>query len=148
MSQTTTFAGRARQLLLIMIATLAALVAVSAPAGAVELTSTTTVISTSVRPNAANCSPGISSADCSAAATVYNFATSHNYSPPSGYSGGSVYENTTGLLPAGGNYREYDIYKVKPRASERLVIDIDNPEGNSWFTPDHYDSFVQFYLEA
>lgn len=94
---------------------------------------------------ATNCSPGIPAKDCGPAEYVYHFAVSHNYAAPPGLKGNGQYRNENGLLPAGGDYREYRLYS-SPGSSERLVIDRNSPEGNSWFTNDHYASFVQFYL--
>lgn len=92
-----------------------------------------------------NCSPGVPEKDCRAAEVVYKFAVSHNYAAPPGLKGNAEYSNNTGRLPAGGDYREYRLHST-PGSAERLVIDRDNPEGNSWFTHDHYQTFVQFYL--
>lgn len=92
-----------------------------------------------------NCSPGVPAKDCPTAADVYNFAVSHNFNPPPHLKGGGRFEDKFGLLPAGGDYLEYRLYPT-PGSTERLVIDRSNPGGNSWFTPDHYASFVQFYL--
>lgn len=58
-----------------------------------------------------------------------------------------MYRNSTGLLPAGGDYVEYRLYDT-PGSEPRLVIDKSNPAGNSWYTADHYQHFVQFYLLA
>jgi hypothetical protein len=93
----------------------------------------------------ANCSPGIPEKDCQTAAFVYRFVVSHGYTPPRNLKGGKRYENNTGLLPSGGDYLEYRLYQT-PGSSERLVIDRNNPEGNSWFTNIHYKKFTQFYL--
>ena len=98
----------------------------------------------------AGCSPGVPAYDCAAAISTYEFVTTHNYSPRAGMSGGKVYRNGTGELPAGGDYREFDIYprNATGRTAERLVIDVGNPAGNSWYTPQHFapGSFVQFYV--
>jgi guanyl-specific ribonuclease Sa len=97
---------------------------------------------------AASCSPGVPAQHCGQATIIYNFVVSHNYSPPAGYQGGGVYGNTNGLLPPpSGQYREYRLYTT-PGSAQRLVIDDANPGGNSWFTPDHYATFAQFYLLA
>jgi hypothetical protein len=98
----------------------------------------------------ANCSPGIPASDCQATMNTYNFLTTHNFATPPGLSGNKPYQNSTGLLPAGGAYLEYDIYPPGPngRLSQRLVVDRNNTPGNSWFSPDHYDSFSQFYTLA
>jgi ribonuclease len=94
---------------------------------------------------AANCSPGVPEKDCRTAEYVYTFVVSHNYAAPPGLKGNKPFIDEFGLLPAGGDYREYRLYGT-PHSAERLVIDRTNPEGNSWFTGDHYASFVQFYL--
>lgn len=94
----------------------------------------------------AACSPGVPAQHCQAAIATYEFVISHSGAAPPGHAGNRPYRNDTGLLPAGGAYSEYDIYpRSGPRGGERLVIDRNNPEGNSWFTADHYVSFVQFY---
>jgi hypothetical protein len=77
---------------------------------------------------------------CEAALFVYDFAISHNYSPPPGYKGGGVYRNTNGLLPPGGDYLEYRIYTT-PGSAERIVIDRNTDD--AWFTGDHYASFEE-----
>ncbi len=57
---------------------------------------------------------------------------------------GSTFQNRERLLPdrEGGYYREYTV--VTPgsddRGARRLVIGAD---GDTWYTRDHYDSFVQ-----
>lgn len=115
---------------------------------AVGSTSTTaTALATTPGHKTANCSPGVPEKDCRTAEYVYKFAVSHNYAAPKGLEGNGEYRNETGLLPAGGDYREYRLYSRRG-SSERLVIDRNNPEGNSWYTNDHYQpgSFVQFYL--
>jgi hypothetical protein len=97
----------------------------------------------------ATCSPGVPIEHCGAAAYVYSFAVSHNWSPPPGLAGNGPYRNSDGQLAAGGSYFEYRLYST-PGSMERLVIDKDNPAGNTWFTATHYSlgSFVQFYLLA
>jgi guanyl-specific ribonuclease Sa len=92
-----------------------------------------------------NCSPGVPEKDCPTATYVYQFVVSHNFTPPTNLKGGGRFEDKFGLLPAGGDYLEYRLYQL-PGSPERLVIDRSNPDGNSWFTGDHYASFVQFYL--
>ena len=105
---------------------------------------------THVASELANCSPGIPATDCQATMNTYNFVTTHNFAAPPGLSGNKPYQNSTGLLPAGGAYLEYDIYPPGPngRLSQRLVVDRNNTQGNSWFSPDHYGSFSQFYILA
>ena len=92
------------------------------------------------------CASDIPEEHCKAAAFVYEFVLSHNYSPPPGYKGGSAYNNETGLLPPGGDYLEYRIYTT-PGSAERLVFDRKrSAPDNAWFSGDHYASFQQFYL--
>ncbi|WP_420807881.1 ribonuclease domain-containing protein [Amycolatopsis antarctica] len=97
----------------------------------------------------ANCSPGVQPQDCNAAAFVYNYALSHNFNGPPNHKA-HPYGNTDGQLPAGGDYITYDIYVTTPRSDQRIVIDKNNPSGNSWYTHDHYEpgSFYQFFLVA
>jgi len=92
-----------------------------------------------------NCSPGVPEKHCPTAIHVYNFVVSHNFAAPPNLKGNLPYRDDFGKLRPGGDYREYRLYRT-PGSSERLVIDRSNPEGNSWFTEDHYDNFVQFYL--
>lgn len=77
---------------------------------------------------------------CAAALYVYEFAVSHNYSPPPGLRGGSVFRNTNGKLPPGGDYLEYRIYST-PGSAERIVIDRNT--NDAWFTGDHYATFEE-----
>lgn len=100
-------------------------------------------------PNAvtiASCSAGIPAGDCQTAIYVYNFVVSHNFAAPAGLKGGSEYLNTTGLLPPPvTRYQEYRLYS-DPGNEPRLVIDIGNTGSGSWYTGDHYASFVQFFI--
>jgi len=78
------------------------------------------------------------------ARNILKFIKTHRGTPPKGYKGGKIYENKTGKLPADGKYKEYDIDpKVRgvDRPSERIVIDENT--GRAWYTPDHYESFVE-----
>ena len=54
-----------------------------------------------------------------------------------------VFENRDGLLPKRGEYREYtvDTPGMSHRAKRRIVIDIKS--GRTYYTDDHYDSFVE-----
>ena len=73
---------------------------------------------------------------------VADYARTHNDSPPPGYKGNRVYENDNQALPEGGDYREYDIdpnVRGTPRNAERIVVDRNT--GESWYTPDHYNTF-------
>ncbi len=72
-------------------------------------------------------------------------------SPLPGYKGGSVFQNSDGLLPGvdgAGNaitYREWDVnpyVKGVNRGPERLVTSSD---GSAYYTGDHYDSFLQIW---
>lgn len=126
-----------------------ALLLFGTPAVAADLTpathAKTTAASTAEAPQ---CVPGgcenlppsctIPQEHCEAALFVYDFAVTHNYSPPPGYKGGSAYHNTNGLLPPNGNYLEYRIYTT-PGSAERIVIDRNTDD--VWFTGDHYASF-------
>ena len=75
-----------------------------------------------------------------AAFKARDWAQGHNWSPIPGQRGNKKYENSTGLLLQGGDYVEYDIDGNKPRGSERVVVD--KKTGKSWYTNDHYNSFV------
>ncbi|GIV19570.1 MAG: hypothetical protein KatS3mg023_1321 [Armatimonadota bacterium] len=72
------------------------------------------------------------------------YLKTHNWAPPRGYKGGRVFQNREGKLPACGNYREYDIHpyvKGQNRGTERIVVDINT--GRAWYTPDHYETFIE-----
>jgi guanyl-specific ribonuclease Sa len=89
----------------------------------------------------------IAAEDCPHILEVYHFVLDHNWSPPPGLKGGKPYLNTNGKLPPG-DYREYDIYPAPAgggRGPKRLVMDKNDPVGNSWYTADHYVGFVSFY---
>lgn len=77
---------------------------------------------------------------------TYNYVRAHNGSPPPGYKGNRVYQNWNRLLPAGGDYREYDIdpnIRGLNRNQRRIVIEANT--GQAWYTPDHYmATFVRF----
>ncbi|WP_165437878.1 ribonuclease domain-containing protein [Streptococcus ruminantium] len=67
--------------------------------------------------------------------------------PPEGYKGGKIYNNTPKggeqKLPAGINYKEYDVHpKIKgvTRGTERVVI---GDDGSVWYTDDHYETFMR-----
>jgi hypothetical protein len=92
------------------------------------------------------CHPRIPDADCQAAVFVYEFALTHNWSPPKGYAGGKAFVDRNGSLPSGGNYKEYDIYPKPPpnsggRSGKRIVIDVDTQA--MFYTADHYVTFVK-----
>jgi ribonuclease T1 len=64
--------------------------------------------------------------------------------PPKDYEGGWTFENREGKLPQGGDYREFDIDPKIPgtgRNAERIVLDMNN--GRAWYTPNHYNTFVE-----
>jgi ribonuclease T1 len=76
------------------------------------------------------------------AVEVYEFVI-RNGKAPKGYVGGRVWHNREHRLPAGGNYREYDVnpkVKGKNRGAERIIVDIDRKSG--WYTGDHYRTFI------
>jgi ribonuclease T1 len=75
---------------------------------------------------------------------ILKFIKQHHGSPPPGYKGGKIYKNTTGKLPQGGKYKEYDVDpKVQGmrRTAERIVVDENT--GRAWYTPDHYNTFIE-----
>jgi hypothetical protein len=108
-------------------------------------TSTSAALAMTPERSTASCSPGVPEKHCLTAMYVYNFVVSHGYAAPPSLKGNLPYRDDFGQLPAGGDYREYRLYRT-PGSEERLVIDRNNPEGNSWFTENHYIDFVQFYL--
>ncbi|MEK6803377.1 MAG: ribonuclease domain-containing protein [Nitrospirota bacterium] len=62
--------------------------------------------------------------------------------PPPGYVGGRTFQNRERVLPRG-RYREYDVRPKVPgknRGAERIVID--QRTGKSYYTADHYRTFV------
>lgn len=64
-------------------------------------------------------------------------------SPPPGYVGGRPFQNRESRLPRG-QYREYDVNPKVPgqnRGPERLVIE--QRTGKTYYTKDHYRTFVQ-----
>ena len=75
---------------------------------------------------------------------LVDYHKGHNFTPPTGISGNSIYENRTNLLPEGGNYHEYDLSpkaQGDPRGTERIVIDKTTNE--IWYTNDHYEHFIK-----
>lgn len=99
------------------------------------------------------CPPSMSTYDCDGATRTFlkafgAAAYGSGWVGTTGYPGGTVYQNVTGLLPSPfGTYREYDIHPPQPdgeRGLRRIVIDDGYPE-NSYFTDDHYDSFISFF---
>jgi hypothetical protein len=90
------------------------------------------------------CHPRIPQADCDAAVHVYEYATSHNFTPPPGYKGKKGYRNDPPRLPTGTFYYEYDLYPVPAaggRDGKRIVIDRNTLVMH--YTADHYRTFVQ-----
>jgi YD repeat-containing protein len=73
---------------------------------------------------------------------IANFVEKHAV-PPAGYEGGGKFENRNGELPAGGQYKEYDVNASvagkarKGRGTERLVRD--SKTGAWYYTDSHYD---------
>lgn len=75
------------------------------------------------------------------------FVRTHNWSPPPNYKGDRVFQNREGKLPAGGDYREFDIdscIRGQKRGPERIVVDTKN--GRAWYTPDHYNTFIEMQI--
>lgn len=75
---------------------------------------------------------------------ILQYLKTHNWTLPQGYKGGRVFQNREGKLPACGNYREYDIHpyvKGQNCGPERIVVDINT--GRAWYTPDHYQTFIE-----
>ena len=66
-----------------------------------------------------------------------------NGRPPRGYVGDRVWQNREHRLPAGGDYREYDVHpKIRGvnRGPERIIVD--RTAGKGWYTGDHYRTFI------
>ena len=62
---------------------------------------------------------------------------------PRGYVGDRIWQNRERRLPAGGDYREYDVHpKIRGvnRGPERIIVD--RAAGKGWYTADHYRTFV------
>ena len=67
----------------------------------------------------------------------------NNGTPPSGYKGGKIFQNSDKKLPEGTTYKEYDVnpnIAGQNRGSERIVIGND---GTVWYTNDHYETFLK-----
>ena len=61
--------------------------------------------------------------------------------PPDGYVGGRVFQNREGHLPAGGDYREFDVDPHQgDRNAERIIVEWNTKK--AWYTADHYQTFV------
>jgi ribonuclease T1 len=64
-----------------------------------------------------------------------------NGQAPEGYVGGRTFENREGRLPAGGDYREFDVDPHNgPRNAQRLIIEWNSKK--AWYTGDHYQTFI------
>jgi ribonuclease T1 len=62
---------------------------------------------------------------------------------PRGYVGDRVWQNRERRLPAGGDYREYDVHpkhRGVNRGPERIIVD--RTAGKGWYTADHYRTFI------
>jgi guanyl-specific ribonuclease Sa len=61
--------------------------------------------------------------------------------PPEGYVGGRVFQNREGHLPAGGDYREFDVDPhLGNRNAERIIVEWNSKK--AWYTADHYQTFI------
>lgn len=61
--------------------------------------------------------------------------------PPEGYVGGRTFENRENRLPAGGDYREFDVDPHHgQRNADRLIIEWNTKK--AWYTGDHYQTFI------
>lgn len=83
---------------------------------------------------------------------LFDYLLSHNYTPPKGYSGNSVYNNSNNKLPkppAGWRWFEYNVNPGSGTA-ERIVT-IRNGKGVEggypYYTPDHYTTFYSMYIK-
>jgi guanyl-specific ribonuclease Sa len=60
---------------------------------------------------------------------------------PEGYEGGRVFENREGLLPGGGDYREFDVDPHHgQRNADRVIVEWNTKK--AWYTGDHYRTFI------
>lgn len=79
---------------------------------------------------------------------VEEFARTHNFSPPAGLKGKSLFADTGHKLPRLLRpYLEYDVYPTVPghgRPSPRVVLS-DRVPYASWYSPDHYGSFLLMF---
>ncbi len=63
---------------------------------------------------------------------------------PRGYAGDRLWQNREHRLPAGGDYREYDVHprvRGMNRGAERIIVD--RSAGKGWYTADHYRTFTR-----
>jgi ribonuclease len=83
-----------------------------------------------------------------AAYAVEQFARTHNYSPPPGLKGKSLFADSGNELPPLLRpYLEYDVYPSVPgggRPAPRVVLSDRIPYA-SWYSPDHYESFLLMF---
>ncbi|MGW4247878.1 ribonuclease domain-containing protein [Nocardia sp. NPDC004722] len=66
--------------------------------------------------------------------------------PPSdcpGTKGGTVWQNRGGQLPAGVNYREWDVNCKVPGHSRDAQRIVTGDDGSAWYTDDHYATFTR-----
>jgi guanyl-specific ribonuclease Sa len=87
----------------------------------------------------------------SAAFDIFAWLLKHNYSPPPGYQGNSVYNNSTHKLPnPPTDYRWFEYRTTKgPYTSDRLVTARNFKavgNGYPYYTPDHYETFMSMFL--
>lgn len=80
---------------------------------------------------------------------VEQFVRTHNFSPPRGLMGGSVFRDTNRDLPRLlGPFKEYDVYPRPPgetrRPPQRIVLS-DKLPYLSWYSPDHYETFMLMF---
>lgn len=82
--------------------------------------------------------------------TVADYARSHNGAPPPGYVGGATFQNREGYLDNDlGPFKEYDVnpqVSGQNRGPERIVLGPSHQA--SYYTGDHYSSFVTMYGDA
>ena len=83
-----------------------------------------------------------------AAYVVEQFVRTHNYSPPPGLRGKSLFADARHALPTLLRpYLEYDVYPSvagQGRPSPRVVLSDQVPYA-SWYSPDHYESFLLMF---
>ncbi len=79
---------------------------------------------------------------------VEEFVRTHGYTPPPGLKGGRPYQDLRHAFPALLRpYKEYDVYPAIPgqgRPSARIVLS-DRVPYASWYSSDHYASFVLMF---
>jgi guanyl-specific ribonuclease Sa len=87
----------------------------------------------------------------SEAFTVFFYLLSHNYSPPPGLKGNSVYNNSNHKLPnppSGYRWFEYNVYPGSGTAQRIVTARNGNltVNGYPYYTPDHYNTFKPMYI--